>query len=429
MHRQSNPPKPDIAIVGGGIGGLALGISLARHGVSFHIYEAASQFSEIGAGVGFSPNARQAMQMIDPRIKRAYDRHAASNFGAAQKDYYFQFRLGMDGRPNTGTEGLAAGHLISQPGGAGKGMSMIHRATFLNELVAMLPQGCTSFGKRLDCLETTKEGVTLHFADGTAATASAVVGCDGVKSKVRQSMFSMQSRPRFTGKYAYRGLIPMDRAVDIVGQDRARNSQGYLGYGGHVLTMPVDGGRTMNVVAFKTATTGDWEDEKWVLPARKEMMQVDFSGWGRDVTKLLDAMADTDLWALFEHPRLNRISKGNVTLLGDAAHATSPHQGSGAGMAIEDALVLGHVLGLASCQGEFGKAFASYESTRLERCMKVVESSRECGEIYQFLHDEIHDNLSQVDKNLLTRYNWIWDIDLETHVRAAEINYLGQMNK
>jgi salicylate hydroxylase len=423
MPGQIIPPHRHIAIVGGGIGGLALAISLASHNIPFHIYEAASQFSEIGAGVGFSPNAQHAMHLIDPRIKQAYDRHAASNFGTEHKDYYFQFRLGMNGRPNTKTEGLLAGHLISSPGGPGQGMSMIHRATFLDELAALLPDGCTSFGKRLESLDFSGDAPVLHFADGSMSKALAVVGCDGVKSKVRQSVFGPQSKPRFTGKYAYRGLIPMDKAVGLVGEDRARNSQGYLGYGGHVLTMAVDGGRTMNVVAFKSAENYEWKDEKWVLPAHKTKMQRDFAEWGPEVTKLLDAMDDTDLWALFDHPRLEHIHLENVVLLGDAAHATSPHQGSGAGMAVEDALVLGHLLGLTDCDEEIRSAFAAYELVRLERSMKVVETSRECGEIYEFMHERTLDNLGLIDEDLSQRYKWIWNVDLEAQMRDAEALY------
>jgi salicylate hydroxylase len=425
MPGQITPPRRHIAIVGGGIGGLALAISLAGRNIPFHIYEAASQFSEIGAGVGFSPNAQHAMHLIDPLVKQAYDRHAAQNFGAEQKDYYFQFRLGMDGRPNTRTEGLVAGHLISSPGGPGQGMSMIHRATFLDELAALLPEGCTSFGKRLQSVEYSDGTATLHFADGTMSEARAVIGCDGVKSKVRQSVFGSQSRPRFTGKYAYRGLISMAKAVGLVGEDRARNSQGYLGYGGHVLTMAVDGGRTMNVVAFKTADNHDWKDEKWVLPAHKTKMQRDFAEWGPEVTKLLDAMHDTDLWALFDHPRLEHIHRENVVLLGDAAHATSPHQGSGAGMAIEDALIMGHLLGLTVCDKDINRAFAAYESVRLERSMKVVETSQECGEVYEFMHERTLDDLGLIDEDLSQRYKWIWNVDLGAQMRDAEALYCG----
>jgi salicylate hydroxylase len=219
MPGQIIPPGRHIAIVGGGIGGLTLAISLARHNVSFHIYETALHFSGIGAGVGFSPNTHHAIHLIDPVVKKAYDRHAASNNGVEHKDYYFQFRLGMDGRRNSRTEGLAAGHLISAPGGPGKGMSTIHRATFLDELAALLPEGCTSFGKRLQRLEYHDNTATLHFADGTAVEALAVISCDGVKSRVRQSIFGPKSKPRFTSKYAYRGLIPMRQAVSLVGED------------------------------------------------------------------------------------------------------------------------------------------------------------------------------------------------------------------
>lgn len=74
-----------------------------------------------------------------------------------------------------------------------------------------------------------------------------------------------RAHAQFTGKYAYRGLIPMEKAVNALGDGLARNSQMYLGYHGHVLTFPIEKGETMNVVAFKTKEDGKWEDEKWVL--------------------------------------------------------------------------------------------------------------------------------------------------------------------
>lgn len=406
-----------VALIGGGIGGLSLAVGLSQHNVPFHVYEGALAFAEIGAGVGFGPNARQAMALIDPRIKKGYDKHATTNYNEDNKDHFFQFRMGMDGRGRT--EGLKAGCLISEPGGEGKGMNMIHRARFLDELIALIPSECASFGKRLRNVEAVEEGVRMYFEDGTTAEASAVIGCDGVKSKVRQSLFGKKSDAIFTGKYAYRGLLPMQKAVDLLGEQRARNAQAYIGYGGHVLTMQVERGEIMNVVAFRTKSDGEWSDPGWVLPMRVDDMNRDFAEWGEDVKKVLALMEKPDLWALFDHSPIPQLWQGRVCLLGDAGHASTPHQGSGAGMALEDAYVLSGLLGQVRSANELEAAFEAYSRVRLPRAIKLVETSRACGEIYQFLGPDTSDDVRKIDDNLRARYNWIWDEDLANELTNA----------
>lgn len=423
----STDSKPfTVAVVGGGIGGLSLAIGLLKHKVTFHIYEGALAFSEIGAGVGFGPNARQAMSLIDPRIKQGYDRHETTSFHEDCKEHFFQFRMGMDGKD--GTEGLRAGDTISKPGGPGKGMNMIHRSRFLDELVALIPNECASFGKRVMSVQPIYDGVRLHFEDGNVAEASAVIGCDGVKSKVRRSLFGKTSDARFTGKYAYRGLVPMSKAVNLLGETQARNAQGYLGYGGHVLTMQVERGTIMNVVAFRTKLDGKWDDPQWVLPMQKDDMNRDFADWSDDVKKILNLMEKPDVWALFDHPPIPQLWEGRICLLGDAAHASTPHQGSGAGMALEDAYILSELLGHVRSADEIETAFEAYSRVRHPRDMKLVETSRTCGEVYEFLGPDTADDVRMIDQDLRTRYDWIWDADVVDQFTDA-INVLQTLRK
>ena len=407
----TEPAKPlTIAVIGGGIGGLCFAIGLHRHNVPFHIYEAAPAFAEIGAGVGFGPNARQAMKLIDLRIGQGYEKYETKNHDESAKDQYFQFRIGMEGKG--GTQGLQVGEVISTSGGAGHGMSIIHRARFLDELVKLVPEENVSLGKKVVAIEQVMEIVRIKFEDGTIAEASAAVGCDGVKSHIRHSLFGKNSDAKFTGKYAYRGLLPMSKAVDLVGEKLARNSQGYLGYGGHVLTMPVDLGTTMNVVAFHTAADGKWDNHRWVLPMQKEDIDRDFGDWGNDVKNILGLMEQPDRWALFDHGPIPQFWKGHVCLLGDAAHASTPHQGAGGGMALEDAYVLSSLLGHVRTVEELELAFEAYDHVRRPRAMKLVETSRACGDVYEFLGPETGDDAQKIDENLSRRWDWIWEEDV-----------------
>jgi salicylate hydroxylase len=278
-------------IAGGGIGGLCMTIGLLHQNIPCTLYESAPAFAEIGAGVAFGPNATAAMSLIDPDIKTGYDRQETVNAFPEKLHSWFDFRIGM--REDAWKEMKAPapeGQKIAQVWTGGSGQSSVHRAHFLDELIKLVPDGVAKFGKRVENVEKVDGKMRLTFHDGSTAEADAVIGCDGVKSRTRQILLGENhpaAHPVFTGKYAYRGLIPMEKAVKVIGDELARNSQMYMGHHGHLLTFPIEKGQTMNVVAFQTKKDGKWENEKWVLPMKKEDMFRDFDGWGDSVRELL----------------------------------------------------------------------------------------------------------------------------------------------
>ncbi|MCJ1253499.1 hypothetical protein MMC24_001311 [Lignoscripta atroalba] len=432
----SSGKKPfTIAICGGGIGGLALAIGLLCQNIPIHIYEAAHAFAEVGAGVSFGPNSLGAMSLIDENIKKGYHKRETVNASAEKKHTWFDFRWGMDGKKGgnlgKGNEGRKAGEFIHAVKAPPTGQSSVHRAHFLDELVSLVPKECASFGKRVEEIEQLGDGVRMHFHDGSTAEASAVVGCDGVKSRTRLQVLGeahSAAHASFTGKYAYRGLIPMGKAVELLGDDLARNSQMYLGYQGHILTFPIEKGEVMNVVAFRTTRDGKWEDEKWVLPMEKEDMRGDFEEWGDSVKKILSLMEKPDVWALFDYPPADTYYKGRICLLGDSAHASTPHQGAGAGMAMEDAFILSNLLGSVNSSADIEHAFKAFDTVRRPRTQNLVTTSRAAGQLYDFEHDGIEDDLELIRRNLDTRYKWIWEHDLEEDLKKAK-EILGERIK
>ena len=108
------------------------------------------------------------------------------------------------------------------------GNAGVHRAKFLDQMVELLPQGIAQFGKRLESISQRENGLMhMTFMDGTTATADAILGCDGIKSRVRQIMFGDDhpcAHPTYTHKYAYRALVPMEDAVAAMGDEKAMNS-------------------------------------------------------------------------------------------------------------------------------------------------------------------------------------------------------------
>lgn len=325
-HAPPSPPqKPfTIAIIGGGIGGVALAIGLLNRGVRVQIYEAAPAFTEIGAGVSFGPNSLRAMRLIDPSIGAAFDRLATKNADPAEAETWMNVRRG-EGDVEEGGEGNGGGNdllLRIRTTDRGKtGLSSVHRTHFLNAMARLIPSDAAHLGRRLVNLRqvlvpldvntdsnsnsnrnrnetdnnrtpnaTTKKLVRLEFEDGSVADADAVVGCDGLRSRVRQLLLGLGSVTQdltFSGKYAYRGLIPMDKAVGVLGDYFARNCQMYVGRGAYVFHYPIDHGRLVNVIAVRTQEDGKWQYDRWVQARSTRELQEAFKGWRRSVRDLL----------------------------------------------------------------------------------------------------------------------------------------------
>ena len=269
----TNPKPFNIAIVGGGISGLILAIALLNHKVPIPItiYESAAQFGEIGAGVGFEPCFVRLMDRISPKIREGFLRWCSNNGLQTDPPLWQTVRVSDRRREDEQgivwkREGKKVGldeMLFTIPARKGE-RGGVHRAHFLDELVKLLPSDIHQFRKRLVNITEANDGSSdaiLHFADGTTAQHIAVIGCDGIKSKTRELVLGKEAaQPIFSGKYAYRGLIPMQKAVDIVGEQRSSTSQMYCGHMGHVLTFPIANGTIMNGRVITSSSVAKFTD-------------------------------------------------------------------------------------------------------------------------------------------------------------------------
>ncbi|KAH8726938.1 salicylate 1-hydroxylase-like protein [Phaeosphaeriaceae sp. PMI808] len=425
-----------VAIIGGGIAGVTLTIALLKHApeLSITLYESAAAFGEIGAGVGFEPVMVRTMHLIDPRVAAAFEKCIKGN-SITEPPRWFTVRVGdqrkiignvedavVIEKSETQTKVRLGEELFVMPARRGP-RGGIHRAHFLDELVKLIPDGVAQFRKKLVNITEATDGsgdAVLHFTDGSTAQHNAVIGCDGIKSRTRSLVLgdSEQTAAVFSGKYAYRGLIPMSEAVQILGEEEPKTPQLYLGYHGHLLTFPVANGTILNVVAFSSKPT--WDHTNWVIQTSRDDMLEDYKHWSPTIRALVTKMQSPDIWALFNHPPAPTYHSTNplICLVGDAAHATTPHQGAGAGMCVEDAYILSQLLSSCKSRDGFEKAFRAYEAVRKPRSQKLVETSREAGMLWEFESDT-GDDLDALEQNAVKRMDWIWDYDILSDLEKA----------
>lgn len=254
------PPPFHVAIIGGGITGINLALGLRARGVPFTLYERAPAFGEIGAGIGFSPNAEVAMNLLSPEILSAFKRVANPN-----GEDWFQFADGY-----SGGDGLMYKLYVGEEGFQG-----CRRSDILEEWARLLPEeGVVKFGRKVvSATELGEGGVELLFKGGEREMASVVVACDGIRSRVRAGLFP-GSPATFTGKECYRALVPMESAVEAIGEKKAGTRWMYLGREGHVITYPVGGNTLLNVVCWVWSGLGrlgwllTWNDSSLSCPRR-----------------------------------------------------------------------------------------------------------------------------------------------------------------
>lgn len=418
----SSVTKPfRIAIIGGGLGGVVLAIGLLKHGVNVKIYETAKAFGEVGAGIAFSPNSVYALGMTSPELLEAYNRHATFNESPERESTWLTFRHGMNPCNDSGRK--AADVLFHMDGGnhGRYSRSCVHRARFLNEIAKLIPEGTASFNKYLTTIDEDDEGVRMTFRDGSTAWADAIVGCDGIKSKTREHLYGSAISPVYAGEYAYRALVPRAEYEAMMGHDRTVNGQLYCGYNGYVTTYPVEQGSMINMILISSKPGSSWNHGTWKVPSTKAAMASELEHWHPGIVSLLSEFGTREQWALNSTPHQEKYFRGRICLLGDSAHAATPHMGAGAGQAIEDAFVLSNLLGRAKATEDLEKAFAAYDAVRRPRSQKLVENSRLSGLCYSFLEDNIGDDITKIESATSSRCHWLWDIDLECHLQESVI--------
>jgi salicylate hydroxylase len=344
----------EIAIIGGGIGGLAAAAFLHRAGLPATVYEQAAELREIGAGVVVAPNAA--------RLLRALGVLDAFTGRAVALDTGWEFRRWQDGRVLSSEDLATRCEALF-----GERTYTAHRADLLDAVRRAVPAASVRLGKRCVALSQDGPRPVLRFADGDRAEADAVIGADGIHSMVRAAL-TEPVPPVYSGLCAFRALVP---AADAPAFARLPAQTLWLGPGHHLVHYPVSAGEFVNLVAF--APAGDYTTESWTATATVGELLAEFAGWDERLLALLRAAGTPGRWALLDRAPLTRWTRGPVTLLGDAAHPMFPFFGQGAAQAIEDAATLARCL--AADPADPVAALLRYEELRIPRTTRLQEVS------------------------------------------------------
>jgi salicylate hydroxylase len=356
-------------IAGGGIGGLAAALALARGGMQVDLLERAEAFAEVGAGVQLGPNVTHvlkdwgllaSLKAVAASPQRLTVRSALSARVLAQMD------LGSSMLARYGAPYLT-----------------LHRADLHASLLAAAKQaGATvHLGSALQNFSQSFENVSLHASNGTAYEADLLVAADGLWSGIREQLLG-DGPPTPTGHLAYRALTPQSA---LPASMRNQDISVWLGPKLHVVCYPVHGGESLNLVVI---VHGQATGKGWDFVANAKSLAQSMGACCKQLRELIAFMPEWRLWPLNDRPPMQSAkqqAQGRVALLGDAAHPMRPYLAQGAGMAIEDAAKLGSVFQAGSQQAdtqEVASLVELYASLRWQRNARVQAKARRNGQVF-----------------------------------------------
>jgi salicylate hydroxylase len=352
-------------VAGGGIGGLAAALALARQGFGVTVLEQSPQIGEIGAGIQLGPNAFSAFDAL------------GVGEAARARAVYTDEMVMHDALDETLVGRIPTGEAFRRR--FGNPYAVIHRA----DVHLSLLEGARASG-RVELLTSTTvtrveqddAGVTVHDARGGAHRGQALVGADGVKSAVRRQYVGDEAR--VSGHVVYRAVVErQDFPADL--QWNAASI--WVGPDCHLVHYPLRGGEQYNVVV----TFHSRQPEEWgVREGSFDEVRSYFQGVCPRARQLIELPRSWKRWATADREPIGRWTHGCATLLGDAAHPTLQYLAQGACMALEDAVTLGEALRVSGSggSGRFEPAFDLYQRSRIARTARIVLSAREMGRIF-----------------------------------------------
>ncbi|KAK0505779.1 salicylate hydroxylase [Armillaria luteobubalina] len=399
-----------VAIVGGGMCGLACAVALSRLGIHVDIFEASSKFEEIGAGVGLGPNALRALQGLG-----LYETVLAHSKALGPGHREFLFLSGMD------ESKVVYDYPPTSPDDLGLA---IYRPVYLDAVVSLLDPSTVHFNKRCVSITSTETTTEISFTDGTTHEADVVIGADGVRSVTRDYVIGegVLKHMVYTNTIAYRALLSFeDLKAAGLQTDLSARPVVFAGLNQHFVIFPIHGDKRINVVVFVSESDIPPQpplSSSWVAAAPSGELQNHFKEWCRDARIIVDHMKTSSKWFIHAfNPPLGSYSRDRVVLIGDAAHAMGPHLGAGAGQGFEDVFLLCELLkNDIVTKSNIEDALKAYSEVRSPRANWVLERTNRALRIYESYEPGLE---AEKAEQLANQWDPIWHHVLDADIHRA----------
>lgn len=356
-----------VIVAGAGVGGLSAALALAAAGRYVIVLERAPALAEFGAGLQLAANATRRLAKwgaLEP-LQRMATAPEAIDLRAARDGAVIATVPVGESQKRWGSVYLVA-----------------HRAdllTALTDAAAASPRIEIRLGCSLEGWHADQAGVRVHVEGRPDLTGAALIGADGLRSRVRESLaLTIPDGPRYSGRTSWRALLP---AESVPAAMLAPRSNLWLGSGAHLVHYPLRKASVLNIVAV---VEDEWTDlnapDFWASHGSAAFLASRFQGWSEEIRGLISAAPEWRRWPLYERKAVRTWAHGRVAILGDAAHAMAPFLAQGAAQAIEDADALG--LAFAAHPNDEAAALDAYQRARVTRANRVQRASRLQGLVY-----------------------------------------------
>lgn len=348
-----------VTVIGGGLAGLAVALGLERAGWKVALYEQASAFTSTGGGLTMAPSAIAGLDWLG--LGAAFSRLAEPSFPPTILDWW-------------------TGDPLAAPQGAGSHLGAVRRI-LRSDLHAILFEAAQAraglalhLGVRLEDIASDGDGAIARMSDGALVRGDLLLGADGIRSSARRFVAG-EDQPRFTGHVAWRFLVPATAGLPLL---RGRKVAITAGPSASLTCYTIAAGTLINCVAIVRAD--GWAQEGWTIAGDPAELAGHFADAHADARAMVALAPRQGLfkWALFDRDPIARWHRERVGLLGDAAHPVLPFLGLGAGLAIEDAVVMTRAL--ASMPVD--EALAAVSRLRSPRAALIQRLSRAQGEAF-----------------------------------------------